>query len=168
MEKWNAYTRDGRLTDTVLYRGEPIPAGLYHVACEILIRHTDGDYLLMKRSVLKRDYGGMYETGAGGAMQYGEEPTECAVREMKEETGLDAGELIHINTKISDESQMIVHSYLTVVDCPKDSVTLQYGETEGYKWVNEKEFIEFINSDGMIAHSRKRLENYFRSLGYIK
>jgi 8-oxo-dGTP pyrophosphatase MutT (NUDIX family) len=101
-------------------------------------------------------------------MQYGEEPTECAVREMKEETGLDAGELIHINTKISDESQMIVHSYLTVVDCPKDSVTLQYGETEGYKWVNEKEFIEFINSDGMIAHSRKRLDGYFRKIGYVK
>ena len=112
MEKWNAYTRDGKLTDTVLYRGKPIPKGLYHVACEILIRHKDGDYLLMKRSVLKRDYGGMYEAGAGGAMQY--------------------------------------------------------GETEGYKWVSEEEFIAFVNSADMIDRSRARLDAYFRTLGYVK
>ncbi len=168
MEKWNAYTREGGLTDTVLYRGKPIPKGLYHVACEILIRHKDGDYLLMKRSVLKRDYGGMYEAGAGGAMQYGEGPLDCARREMKEETGLDAGDLTHIGTSIDDEHRIIVHSYFTSVDCPKDSVTLQYGETEGYKWVSEEEFIAFINSADMIDRSRARLDAYFRTLGYVK
>ena len=168
MEKWNAYTRDGKLTDTVLYRGEPIPEGLYHIACEILIRHTDGDYLLMKRSVLKSDFGGMYEAGAGGAMQYGEELTECAAREMKEETGLTAGTLTHIGTNIDDEHRIIVHSYFTSVDCPKDSVTLQYGETEDYKWVNEEEFIAFVNSGEMIGRSRERLDGYFRTLGYVK
>lgn len=168
MEKWNSYTRDGKLTDTVLYRGEPIPEGLYHVACEILIRHVDGDYLLMKRSILKSDWGGMYEAGAGGAMQYGETLHECARREMKEETGLDAGELTEIGKTIDDGMHIIVYSYFTTVDCPKNSVTLQYGETEGYKWVSEKDFINFINSGEMIDRSRERLDGYFRKIGYVK
>lgn len=36
MEKWNAYTRDGQLTDEILIRGEVIPEGLYFIACGVL------------------------------------------------------------------------------------------------------------------------------------
>ena len=42
MELWDAYTKDGKLTDKVLVRGEPIQEGLYHLTCEVLVRHVDG------------------------------------------------------------------------------------------------------------------------------
>ena len=35
MELWDAYTRDGKLTDQVLVRDEPVPEGLYHLTCEV-------------------------------------------------------------------------------------------------------------------------------------
>ena len=35
MEKWDAYTREGNLANKVLIRGEEIPNGLYHLACEV-------------------------------------------------------------------------------------------------------------------------------------
>ena len=35
MEKWDAYTRNGNLANKVLIRGEEIPNGLYHLACEV-------------------------------------------------------------------------------------------------------------------------------------
>ena len=50
MELWDAYDRDEKRTGGELVRGEPIPDGLYHLVCEVLVRHADGDYLLMKRA----------------------------------------------------------------------------------------------------------------------
>ena len=49
MELWDGYCLDGTLADHDLVRGEPIPQGLYHLVCEILVRHIDGHYLLMQR-----------------------------------------------------------------------------------------------------------------------
>ena len=49
MEIWDGYWEDGSLANIDLVRGEPIPNGIYHMVCEILVRHTDGDYLLMQR-----------------------------------------------------------------------------------------------------------------------
>ena len=47
MELWDAYDSDFRKVDGVaLIRGEPIPEGLRHLVCDVIVRHTDGSYLL--------------------------------------------------------------------------------------------------------------------------
>jgi len=58
---------DGTLANQDLIRGENIPKGLYHLVSEILVRHIDGDYLLMQRDRRKPKYGGYYEATAGGS-----------------------------------------------------------------------------------------------------
>ena len=50
MEIWDGYNRDGTLAGVDIVRGEPIPEGVYFLTVEILVRHVDGDYLLMHRS----------------------------------------------------------------------------------------------------------------------
>ena len=72
MEKWNAYTRDGQLTDEILIRGEVIPEGLYFIACGVLVRHVDGSFLCMKRAKVKSSFGGYLEATAHGAAQLGD------------------------------------------------------------------------------------------------
>ena len=168
MEKWNAYTRNEELTDTVLVRGEPIPKGLYHMACEVLVRHADGDYLLMRRSTKKSDFGGMLEATAGGAALIGEDRYECVERELFEECGIRGDDFIEIGRYIDEEKQIIVYSFFTLVDVSKDSVTFQEGETEGCLWVSEEEFIEFVNSDKMIDRQRARYDEFLRHAGYVK
>lgn len=168
MEKWNAYTRDGRLTEEILVRGEAMPAGLYFMACEILVRHVDGDYLCMKRSEEKANFGGYLEVTAGGAALFGEDKYQCAKRELKEETGLDCEEFREIGCFVSDEYQNIFYSFECTVDCDKDSVQLQEGETEGYVWMNEAEFIDFVNSGKMIPTQYIRHLEYFKQLGYVR
>ena len=168
MEKWNLYTRDGGLTDRTLIRGEKLPDGFYHMACEVLIRHTDGTFLLMKRSLKKSDYAGFFEASAGGAAQYGEDKLACIKREMREETGLSSDEFLEIAHTVDDDNRVIVCSFFTTVDSDKSSVTLQEGETEGYMWVSEEDFIEFVNSGKMIDRQRARLDGYFKSMGYVE
>ncbi len=64
-EIWDAYYADTTLAGRDLVRGEPIPEGLHHLVSEILVRHTDGDYLLMQRDPRKPNYGGSRATPTG-------------------------------------------------------------------------------------------------------
>lgn len=166
MEIWDGYNVDGTLAGVDLVRGEPIPDGIYFMTVEILVRHTDGDYLLMERDPSKPAFPGYLEATAGGAAQKGEDPYTAALRELREETGISAQKLEPIANM--PYRHMLNYQYLCVTDCPKDSVTLQEGETVGYRWVTEEDFIAFINSGEMIPTQRERYDPYFRILGYVK
>ena len=168
MEQWSLYNRDGMLTEKVQYRGDPIPKGLYAMGCEVLVRHTDGSYLCMKRSSAKSVYPGFYETSAGGGALWRETPYDCVKRELWEETGIVCDDFILVGKCIDDERGYILYSFTCTVDIDKESIVLQNGETDGYLWMAEKEFIEFINSDKAIDTQRDRFKKYFVSIGYIK
>ena len=166
MEIWDGYNPDGTLAGIDLVRGEPIPEGIYFMTVEILVRHTDGDYLLMQRDHTKPAFPGYLEATAGGAAQKGEDPLTAALRELREETGITAESLQPIaNMKYN---RMLCYQYLCVTDCDKSSITLQEGETVGYQWVTEGEFVDFVNSDKMIPTQKERYTDYFKKLGYIK
>ena len=90
MEVWDAYDAHlNKIDNMTLVRGEKIPDGVYHLVCDVLVKHVDGTYLLMQRDFIKH-YGGMWEATAGGSALRGETPFECAKRELREETGIVA------------------------------------------------------------------------------
>lgn len=167
-ELWNAYTSDGVLTKTVLVRGEPVPSELYHMVCEVLVRHTDGSYLCMKRALTKPTdaYPGYYEATAGGSALLGETKEDCIKRELKEETGIDCNDFTLLGRTVIKDT--IYFTYLSVTDCAKNSVTLQDGETEDYVWLNENEFMSFVNSVKVIPIQKERYKEYFLKMEYIK
>ena len=116
MELWDAYDENFRRVEGVsLVRGEPIPAGAYHLVCDVLVRHTDGSYLLMRRDPRKH-YGGLWETTAGGSALRGEAPLDCARRELREETGIRAEELQELGRVRSGNTHYV--EFLCVMDWP--------------------------------------------------
>ncbi len=165
METWDAYLKDGTFAGRDLVRGEPIPEGLYHLACELLVCHTDGDYLLMQRSPRKPNYGGWYEATAGGSALKGEDKRTCARRELLEETGITAIALEEIGKYVSRDT--IYCQFLARTDCPKAAVKLREGETVAYRWVTREEFIAFANSADMIPPQRVRYADFLGRLGFI-
>jgi 8-oxo-dGTP pyrophosphatase MutT (NUDIX family) len=166
MELWDAYKSDGTPAGCDLVRGEPIPKGLYHLVSEVLVRHTDGDYLLMQRDPRKPNYGGFWEATAGGSALKGEDELACAKRELREETGIVFRTLEEIGRFVSHDT--IYCTFLCVTDAEKSVVILQDGETVDYKWISEEAFIDFINSGEMINVQKLRYQNYFEKIGYIK
>ena len=166
MEIWDAYHADGTPANRELIRGEPIPEGLYHLTCDILVRHADGDYLLMQRDTAKPNYGGWFEASAGGSALRGESSLTCAMRELREETGINRGELTRISQCIIRDT--IYHQYLCVTDWDKEAVALQPGETMGWRWVSEADFAAFVTSDGMIPSQRERYREYLVRMGYLR
>lgn len=168
MELWDAYTEDGWLTGETLVRDEPIPAGRYHMVCEILVRHKDGSFLAMRRAKSKSGFPGWWETTAGGSALGGEDSLLCAKRELLEETGLACEDFTRIGYEVFAPTHCLYHSFLCTVDCDKDSVRLQAGETEAYRWMTEQEFADFVNSDAMIPSQKRRLSRYLLEAGYLK
>lgn len=160
MEWWDGYLSDGTPAGVDLLRGAPIPKGIYHLVCEILVRHTDGDYLLMQRDLRKPNWSGYYEATAGGSALKGEDKFTCAARELYEETGISAQSLREIGRSLSQDT--IYFSFLCVTDCEKSSVKLQEGETISYRWLNEEAFLSFIHSNAAIPSQKRRYEQYFQ------
>lgn len=156
MELWDAYDREGRRTGHTLIRGEAIPDGMYHLVCDVLVRHADGDYLLMRRSFAKPNYPGYDEATAGGSALQGEDPLHCAQRELAEETGLSGGTFTELGRSCDGRHTHYV-SYLYTTDAPKDSIRLQEGETVGYRWISEAQFRTFIHSPRAIPSQAQRL-----------
>jgi len=137
IEIWDAYDKYFNKIDGVqLVRGKEIDDGIYHLVCDIIVRHTDGTYLLMQRD-FKKHFGGMWELTAGGSALAGETPFECAIRELREETGIISSDLKEIKRIAHEGHRSIYVEYLCVTDWDKNRVTLQKGETVDFMWVEK-------------------------------
>ena len=164
MEVWDAYKHDGSFAGCDLIRGETISDGLFHLVCEVLVKHKDGSYLLMQRDYEKESDPGMFEATAGGSALKGESPVSAAIRELREETGIIAGKLTQIGGRISYNRHALLYQFLCVTDCDKAAIALQQGETISYKWVSKDEFLKFMDSDECIPEQKNRLAAYLNSI----
>lgn len=160
MELWDGYDREGSLAGVDLVRGEEIPDGLYHMVCGVLVRHIDGDYLLMQRDFLKESHPGRFEATAGGSALKGEDKLTCIKRELLEETGISTGEFTEIGYNVYDDDRCIFCSFLCVTDWDKENITLQEKETISFRWVSEMELVAFLRSDQAIPSQIERYQAY--------
>lgn len=161
MEIWDAYDRNGNKLDVDLIRGEKVPEGMYHMVCEVIVRHASGDFLLMQRDFNKPNFPGEFELTAGGSALKGETAEQCVKRELLEETGISGDNFILFDKIIDDNHKSIYYEFSVETDCRKDSVKLQKGETISYKWVNKNELLSMIDRGEVVEVVKKRKMKYF-------
>lgn len=162
MELWDAYDQYGNPTGETLVRGEPVPVDRYHLVSCIVVRHVDGDFLLMRRAPEKKHYPNIWEIGAGGSVLQGETAVESAHRELEEETGICGGTWSYLNRYVEDDT--IYEGFLCVTDWPKEQIRLQPGENTAFRWLTQTEFVAFFDSDDCIDRFKHRLGAYVNTL----
>lgn len=163
-ELWDAYDCNANKLDGKLIRGEKIPEGMYHLVAEIIVRHKDGSFLAMQRDFSKKHYGGFWEISAGGAVKKGETALEGAVRELFEETGLVCKNLEKTYIICGKKYPCIYFGYICTVDCDKNRIKLQEGETVAYKWVKSEDIIRFLTDKNYVTIHAERVLPYIYSL----
>lgn len=163
MKLWDAYKADGTKAGFELIRGERIPEGYYHLVCEAVIQHADGEFLLMQRSFKKETYPGKWEIGAGGSALKGEDRLQAVLREIEEETGIHEGACEEIYSLIHEGHQAIYCGFWFTTSFDKKEVRLQEGETIAYKWITKNELVEFYQTECSPTF-RERLKGFMESL----
>lgn len=162
MELWDAYDADfNKIEGITLVRGEEptFPDDIYHLVCDIIVRHVDGTYLLMQRD-LQKHFGGMWEATAGGSALKGETPLACAHRELEEETGIAASKLTEVGRMVDTSRHSAYVEYMCITDWNKDDIRLQEGETIAYKWVARDELLA-MKEDELVTD---RIQNFIEDL----
>lgn len=155
MEVWDAYNKEfEKLEGMTLIRGETIPDGVYHLVSDVIVRHADGTYLLMQRDSRKH-FGGMWEATAGGSALTREGPLACAIRELREETGIESEALTEVGRVVNDHNHTLYVEFLCVTDCEKEQVTLQEGETSAFRWVIKDELVS-MKKDELVTERMQR------------
>ena len=116
----------------------------------------------MQRDWGKPNYPGLYEASASGSAIKGENSYNAAIRELKEETGIEASKLQPLYRHVSKDT--IFCGYLCETDCDKEAIALQEGETISFLWLKEEEFLSFINTDKYVQVQKERLKEYLNLL----
>ena len=95
-ENFDIYDRNWKKTGKIIPRGMPMDVGEYNLSVFVWIVNSKGKFLITRRSPNKT-YPGCWEC-PGGGVSSGQDSRESALREAKEETGIDlsggAGRLI--------------------------------------------------------------------------
>lgn len=115
-------------------KGNPVPAGMYHLSVDIWVKNSKGELLLTQRHPNKH-YGLLWEC-SGGAVTAGESSIEGACRELYEETGIkaDCGELVYLGDTI--KSDYIVETYLCKKNYETIELKLQKEEVADALWIS--------------------------------
>ncbi len=87
MELWDLYNEKREKTGKTHMRGEPIPAGSYHLVVDVWLKNREGKVLVTRRAPGREEYPLMYE-GICGSVLAGEDSRSAAVREVMEEVGI--------------------------------------------------------------------------------
>ncbi len=96
-------------------RAENLP----HAATGILVRRSNGDVLVHRRSPDKDLWPGLLDVACGGVLQAGEDPDAGARRELAEEVGIDdALEPLGRRWYRDEDTWYLAHLYQVVWDGP--------------------------------------------------
>ena len=102
MELWDLYDEQRRLVGTDHIRGEELPDGCFHLVVHVWIKNSKGEYLISQRAADRPTYPLLWEC-VGGSVLKGETSLQGALREVKEEVGLDlegsTGKIIFTKTR---------------------------------------------------------------------
>ena len=116
----------------------------YFLIVHVLVKTEDG-YLVMKRSKEETAYQEYWDIPGGGA-EIGELPREAAIREAKEEAGLDIIPLkiIHEDSRFNEAGNTIYISlfYSCEVTSDINRIVLQENEHTEYRFIKSLDDLE--------------------------
>ncbi len=153
-EIWDVLDENRKITGRYIERGRPEwVLGDYHLVVHVWKHRRNGEWLIDKREVrTEDDLGGKWETTGGSAVA-GEDSLTAALRETKEELGIDLdpvkGRLFYTYT---NGYTGLVDVWVFDCDCSLEDVTLQKGETCDVMWANGDKIREMAANGEFIGY----------------
>lgn len=148
-------------------RAEMRAQRLQHRAVSIAVIGTDWRLLVHRRADDKDVWPGMWDLAAGGVVAAGETYEDAARRELHEELGVRAEELVSLGEgRFKDDAVALIgRGYLAVHDGP---FTFTDGEIAEVRWVTRAELTELMASEPFVPDNLALLLPLLDSRGDLR
>lgn len=116
------------------------------VSQKVIVRNSEGKLLALRRSATDTNRPLTWDL-PGGQLEEGEQLEESARREIREETGIEVGDLtlIDADARAAHNGEYWVVLF-SLSDALSDHVVLSY-EHDRHEWLTREEFLERKSSD---------------------
>ncbi len=162
-EIWDLYNENRELLGKNHVRGEQLPIDGYHLVVHVWIRNSKGEYLVAQRSANRTAFPLAWECVDGSVLK-GEDSLQGAIREVKEEVGVDLlpekGQVILSDIKKIEFGKVvnkIVDVWLFEYDGEVDLGNATTDEVAQVAWMNRSQIKELFDADMFV----ETLEYFF-------
>lgn len=159
-ELWDVYDAEGKLTGKTHLRAVPLKPDEYHLCVHVWTQNSKGEFLLTKRSENK-SMPGLWES-TGGSVTAGEDSFSAALREVREETGLElepsAGKFLFRYSGVSFHCDV----WLFRQDFELSEVRLLEGETCAAMAADKAKILELLEKDEFVRY--EYVEEFIRGM----
>ena len=149
MEYWDIYDKNKNKTGKIIQRGQRLLDDEYHLIVHIWIKNSEGKFLIQQRSEKVKNP--LVWSATGGSVVAGEDSYSGALREMKEELGIDLsnenGYLFDSSLYEEDNQKYWCDTYLYFIDLDVEKLQLQKEEVKQAKY-EKMEVIKQMMNDG--------------------
>lgn len=134
------YDANSNKTNKTYYKGDNIPKGYYPMVVMVVIRNSNGDFLMQKRVESKGGDWGV----TGGHPKAGETPLEGIITEVKEELGLDFSKEKFIEYESGCDGKDCYKMYFVNKDINMDDIIIQKEELSEVRWFSMDELKQMV------------------------
>lgn len=155
MELLDVLDCNGNKLNIVKDKKEIYKDGDFHRSVHIWIMNSNNELLVQKRNPKKETYPNLWAISVAGHVRSGEESTQAALRELKEELGqkIDKDDLKYLFTLKREQElkngylRVIDDVYLVYLDIDVENTKLQFSELTDIKYVYYEYLEEILNDN---------------------
>ncbi len=136
------YDANSVKTDKTYRKGDIIPEGYYPMVVMVVIRNSNGDFLMQKRV---KEKGGDWGV-TGGHPKAGETPLEGIITEVKEELGLDFSQEKFIEYDSGCDGRDCYKMYFVNKDVELEDIIIQEDELSEVRWFSMSELKHMVET----------------------
>lgn len=160
MEVLDLYDKNGLKTGKKINRGDDIPINHYHLVVHIIIKNSQGEFLIQRRSDTKILLPGLWAF-TGGAATSGEDSKTAAIRELSEETGIDLNpEDLHQKCRML-RGKSIADIWYAYLDVDVSILKFQVEEVSALAFASEDQLREMIQKGIFHSYDKQYLDEVF-------
>ena len=164
MEILAIYDENKEATGETFVRGEKPERGYYLVA-QLILFNSAGQMLIQQRASGKERWPDLWDISCGGAVLAGETSREAAMRECREELGLEidlTGQRPRVSVSFPEGYTDV---YLAVRDLDPAKLTLQAEEVQAARFASESEIRQMIDDGRFFPYYKSWISYLFESRG---
>ena len=155
IEYWNLYDYKGNKKDKIAIRGTKLNNDDFHLVVNAWIVNDNGEFLITQRCA-EKSHPLMWECTGGSAL-IGESSLQAAIREVKEELGINVSEkdarFIGETRRFYESCPDILHVWLFKSNEKIENIKIQEEEVNDVMWASREKILQLFKDNKFEANS---------------